>query len=193
MKSRAAFDARVLWLDRWRAGVVLEIVFILAPLAFHALYGVVLAFDKTDDADEYPYAKSRFRLLLRASGLASLTFIAWHLWELPIARMLGRVPVDGLFDLAAMHLSTTMRGAPWRAIGYFLGLFATIFHFAYGLISFSHSRAPDDARALRRVTFRATAFAALLFVLGSATILSLATGWPKAQEPPMPPAAKCPP
>ena len=127
MKSRAAFDARVTWLDRSRVGTVLEIVFILAPLAFHALYGVVLAFDKTESDAEYPYPKNRFRLLLRASGIASLVFIAWHLWELPIARIVGRVPVAGLFDLAAAHLSTTVRGIPWRAIGYFSGLFATIF------------------------------------------------------------------
>lgn len=193
MKSRAAFDARVLWLDRSRAGLAFEIVFILAPLAFHALYGVVLAFDKTEKEDAYPYPDHRFRLLLRASGIAALVFIAWHMWELPIARMLGRIPVDGLFDIASMHLSTTVRGVPWRAIGYFLGLFATLFHFAYGLISFSFSRKPNDAMALRRSTFRAGAFAALLFLLGGATILSLATGWPKAHEPPMPPAAKCPP
>lgn len=193
MKSRATFDARVLWLDRWRAGLAFEILFILAPLAFHAFYGIVLAFDKTERDAEYPYPERRFRLLLRASGLASLAFIAWHLWEVPIARIAGRVPVDGVFDLVAMHLSATIRGIPWRAIGYFLGLFATIFHFAYGLISFSFARSPDDAIWLRRVTFRVTAFSALLFVLGGATILSLATGWPKAHEAPIPPAAQCPP
>ncbi|MGH7286056.1 MAG: hypothetical protein ACRELY_31430 [Polyangiaceae bacterium] len=193
MKSRDAFDARVLWLDRWRAGLAFEIVFILAPLAFHALYGVVLAFDKTEKEDAYPYPQNRFRFLLRASGIASLAFIAWHMWELPIARMLGRVPVHGLFDLASMHLSSTLRGVPWRAIGYFLGLFVTIFHFAYGLVSFSFSRRPDDAIALRRTTFRVAAFASLLFLVGGATILSLATGWPKAHEAPIPAAAKCPP
>ena len=83
IRGRAIFDARVIWLDHVRFGTLLEILFIGLPLAFHALYGVVLAFDKKRNPDDYPYRHQHFALLLRASGLLSLLFIAWHIWELP--------------------------------------------------------------------------------------------------------------
>ncbi|HEX7663591.1 MAG TPA: hypothetical protein VF407_03730 [Polyangiaceae bacterium] len=194
MKSRAAFDSRVLWLDRTKIGLVFEIVLIWIPFAFHALYGVVLAFDRSEKDVDSPYPGRRFGPILRVSGLASLLFIGWHSWGAPLARLFGKVPVDGLLDLVTMQASSTTRGVPWHAIGYFLGLFVTVLHFGYGLVSFVHRRriAKDD-QALRRWTFRITAFSAVLLIAGWATTLSLATGWPKAAEPAAVSSAACPP
>lgn len=200
------FEARVTWLDGRSIGGALEFLFVWLPLAFHALYGVVLAFERTGGSGKgrgrgggrgdgsgggSPYPGTRFRLLLRVSGLASLLFIAWHSWELPIARIAGRVLPEDLYDLAASSLSSTMRGVPWHAVGYFCGLFATVFHFTYGCISFAWSRGATDAQSLRRWTFRFAALGTILFLAGGVTILSLATGWPRAAEP-TPPAAPCP-
>ena len=193
IRGRAAFDARVIWLDGVRFGTLLEIVFIGLPLAFHALYGFVLAFDKKQDPDRYPYKDRHFAFLLRATGLLSLVFMAWHLWELPLQRLLTKIPASDLFDLLVMHLSTTTRGVPWRAIGYFLGLFVTVAHFSYGMISFSYGeRNIREALPLRRSTFRFVALGGILFLVGAATILSLATGWPGfAPKSPVPQVA-CP-
>jgi amino acid permease len=92
-----------------------------------------------------------------------------------------------------MHLSTTTRGVPWRAIGYFLGLFVTLAHFTYGMISFSYSeRNIREAQPLRRMAFRFVALGGILFLVGAITILSLATGWPAfAPKSPVPVVA-CP-
>lgn len=194
MKSRAAFDSRVLWLDHTKIGLAFELLFIWLPLAFHALYGVVLAFDRTEKDVESPYPGTRFRAILRVSGLLSLLFIGWHSWEAPLARLFGHVPVDGMLDLVTAHLSTTVRGVPWRAIGYFLGLFVTILHFGYGLVSFVNRRGlADSDRSLRRWTFRIGALSLIALLVGWATTLSLATGWPKAAEPVPPSTTVCPP
>ncbi|MEO7108838.1 MAG: hypothetical protein ABI183_00255 [Polyangiaceae bacterium] len=193
IRGRVVFDARVIWLDHLRVGTLFEIVFILVPLLFHAGYGVVLAFEKKDDPDRYPYADRHFRFLLRASGLLSLVFIAWHVWELPLQRLLAKIPAADLFDLLSLHLATTVSGVPWRAIGYFLGLFLTVFHFSYGMVSFVYSeRQVRDPQQLRRWAFRFGALGAILFVIGGATILSLASGWPSGGAPPVLPPVVCP-
>ncbi|MEO8800594.1 MAG: hypothetical protein ABI551_22075, partial [Polyangiaceae bacterium] len=183
MKSRSAFDSRVLWLDRTKIGLVFELLFIWLPLAFHALYGIALAFDRAETDVDSPYPGTRFRPILRVSGLLSLLFIGWHSWEAPLARLFGRVPVDGMLDLVTAHLSTTVRGVPWHAIGYFIGLFVTILHFGFGLVSFVHRRQLADSElSLRRWTFRIGALSLIALLVGWATTLSLATGWPKATE-----------
>ena len=193
IRGRAAFDARVIWLDQIRFGTVLEILFISLPLAFHALYGVVLAFDKKENPERYPYKNRHFAFLLRASGVASLGFIAWHIWELPAQRLLTRIPSSDFFDLLTLHLSTTMSGVPLRAIGYFLGLSVTLAHFTYGMISFSFSeRNIREAQRLRRSTFRFVALGGILFLVGGATILSLATGWPAFRPTSPVPVVACP-
>jgi succinate dehydrogenase / fumarate reductase cytochrome b subunit len=193
IRGRAIFDARVIWLDHVRFGTLFEILFIGLPLAFHALYGVVLAFDKKRNPENYPYREQHFALLLRASGLLSLLFIAWHVWELPLQRLLTKIPASDLFDLLAMHLSSTSRAVPSRAIGYFLGLSVTILHFTYGMISFTYGeRNIREPQPLRRSTFRYAAFGILLFLTGGATILSLATGWPTYAPPSPVPQVACP-
>jgi succinate dehydrogenase / fumarate reductase cytochrome b subunit len=193
IRGRAAFDARVIWLDRVRFGTLLEILFIGLPLAFHALYGVVLAFDKKQNPEDYPYRDQHFALLLRVSGLLSLLFIAWHQWELPLQRLLSKIPPSDLYDVLAMHLSTTSRAVPWRAIGYFLGLSVTLVHFTYGMISFSfNERNIREPQPLRRSTFRYVALGGILFLIGGATILSLATGWPSYQAQSPVPHVACP-
>jgi succinate dehydrogenase / fumarate reductase cytochrome b subunit len=193
IRGRAAFDARVIWLDHVRFGTLLEILFIGLPLAFHALYGVVLAFDKNQNPDDVPYRHQHFSLLLRASGLLSLVFIAWHLWELPAQRLLAKIPASDLYDLLALHLSTTTRAVPYRAIGYFLGLSVTILHFTYGMISFAfNERNIREPQPLRRSTFRHAAFGGILFLIGGATILSLATGWPNYAPASAAPQIACP-
>jgi succinate dehydrogenase / fumarate reductase cytochrome b subunit len=193
IRGRAAFDARVIWLDGVRFGSVLEILFIGLPLAFHAVYGVVLAFDKKQNPDLYPYKDQRFAFLLRATGVLSLLFIAWHVWELPLQRLLTKIPASDLYDLLVMHLSTTTRGVPWRAIGYFLGLFVTLAHFTYGMISFSfNERNIREELPLRRSMFRWVALGGILFLVGSATILSMATGWPAFAPKSPVPQVSCP-
>ena len=193
IRGRAVFDARVTWLDGLRFGTAIEILLIGLPLLFHALYGVVLAFDKKQNPDDYPYRHQHFALLLRASGVLSLLFIAWHVWELPAQRLLSKIPASDLFDLVTLHLSTTSRAVPWRAIGYFLGLFVTLAHFTYGMISFTfNERNIRDAQPLRRSTFRFVALGAVLFLVGGATILSMATGWPSYAPPSPLPQVACP-
>jgi succinate dehydrogenase / fumarate reductase cytochrome b subunit len=193
IRGRAAFDARVIWLDDVRFGTLLEILFIGAPLLFHALYGVFLAFDKKENPERYPYRHQHFALLLRVSGLLSLLFIAWHLWELPAQRLLAKIPASDLFDLVALHLSTTSRAVPWRAIGYFLGLSVTLVHFTYGMISFSfNERNIREPQPLRRSTFRFVALGGILFLIGGATILSLAAGWPSYAPPSVVSKVACP-
>jgi hypothetical protein len=92
-----------------------------------------------------------------------------------------------------MHLSTTSSGVPWRAIGYFLGLFVTIAHFTYGMISFSFSeRNIREELPLRRSAFRFIALGGILFLVGGVTILSFATGWPAFAPKSPVPAVSCP-
>ena len=70
---------------------VVEIVFVLLPLAFHALYGIVLGFEGRPNTNKYPYTRNWMYAAQRITGLLALAFIVWHVSELWLPRMTGEM------------------------------------------------------------------------------------------------------
>jgi len=141
---------------------VFEVLFVLAPLAFHAGYGVVLAREPGD-------ATARRQ---RISGLVVLVFVLLHLGELRLARTFAGLDPAALETVRASHLSRTWGGLPLVALGYIGGLFAACFHFANG----SRTAAIRLGWPERAVFRAAAAVASVLFVLGTASVVAAATG-----------------
>jgi succinate dehydrogenase/fumarate reductase cytochrome b subunit (b558 family) len=176
---------------------LIEVFGIFLPLAFHAIYGVAIAFTGRSNAGRYPYARNWFYIAQRVTGIVALAFIAFHLWEYRIQKWLFGMPPEAFYGTLSERLSSTRAGVPWVAFGYTVGLAASVFHFANGLWGFSVSWGiAITQRAQRRVGLMCAAFGVALFLTGFETVLHFATGaavlLPNAEEPRAAPESPCP-
>jgi succinate dehydrogenase/fumarate reductase cytochrome b subunit (b558 family) len=170
--ERAASAVRSLPL--WGA---VELVGIVLPLAFHAIVGLRLAFRTPPEVARDRYETDWRFSAQRASGVVTLLFIAFHLWEFWAQKLLRRVAPDAFYPLLAAHLSSTWAGLPVRAALYLVGIAAVSFHFANGLLGlarlFGLLSSPGRRRGLR---FGAGALGFAIFLLGASTTIYFATG-----------------
>lgn len=106
----------------------LEIFIIFIPLLYHAVYGLYIAFTAKNNAVSYSYFRNWMFVFQRISGVVTLIFLAWHVWQTRIQAALGQ-KVD--YDMMADILSN-----PAMFAFYLAGVISTIFHFANGLWTF---------------------------------------------------------
>jgi len=108
--------------------LVLETLVIYLPLLYHAIYGLYIAFTADNNPGRYSYFRNWMFTLQRVSGIITLIFVSWHVWETRIAAAFG---AEVNFNMVADILSN-----PFMVVFYFVGVISTIFHFANGLWSF---------------------------------------------------------
>lgn len=107
---------------------VLETVIIYLPILFHAIYGLYIAFTAKNNASQYGFFRNWMFLLQRVSGVITLIFITWHVWETRVAAAFGN---EVNFQMMQDILSS-----PFMFAFYAIGIISAIFHFANGLWSF---------------------------------------------------------
>lgn len=107
---------------------VLEIFVIFLPILFHAIYGLYIAFQANHNTSTYSYFRNWMFRLQRWTGVFTVIFIAWHVWETRIAAALG---AEVNFAMMANIVAN-----PYILAFYIVGIVATTFHFANGLWSF---------------------------------------------------------
>jgi succinate dehydrogenase / fumarate reductase cytochrome b subunit len=108
--------------------IVLEVFIIFLPLLFHAIYGLYIAFTAKNNTSRLGFFRNRMFLLQRVSGVITLVFIAWHVWETRIQAAFG---TEVNFQMMENILSN-----PFMFWFYTIGVISTIFHFSNGLWSF---------------------------------------------------------
>ncbi|GAB6554227.1 succinate dehydrogenase cytochrome B558 [Bacillus cereus] len=106
----------------------LEIFIIFLPILYHAVYGLYIAFTAKNNAVSYGYFRNWMFVFQRISGIVTLIFISWHVWETRIQAMLGK---EVNYDMMADILNN-----PAMFTFYLVGVVSTIFHFANGLWTF---------------------------------------------------------
>ncbi|KAA6455422.1 succinate dehydrogenase [Bacillus cereus] len=106
----------------------LEIFIIFLPILYHAIYGLYIAFTVKNNAVSYGYFRNWMFVFQRISGIVTLIFISWHVWETRIQAMLGK---EVNYDMMADILNN-----PAMFAFYLVGVVSTIFHFANGLWTF---------------------------------------------------------
>ncbi|UBM48942.1 succinate dehydrogenase cytochrome B558 [Bacillus tropicus] len=106
----------------------LEIFIIFLPILYHAIYGLYIAFTAKNNAVSYGYFRNWMFVFQRISGIVTLIFISWHVWETRIQEMLGK---EVNYDMMADILNN-----PAMFAFYLVGVVSTIFHFANGLWTF---------------------------------------------------------
>ncbi|MEH7332667.1 succinate dehydrogenase cytochrome b558 subunit [Neobacillus drentensis] len=107
---------------------VLETVIIYLPLLFHAIYGLYIAFTAKNNTSRFGFFRNWMFMLQRVTGVITLIFIAWHVWETRVAAAFGN---EVNFQMMQDILSS-----PFMFGFYIVGIISAIFHFANGLWSF---------------------------------------------------------
>ena len=153
----------------------IEIFGIFLPLAFHALYGVKLAFEAKPNVGAYGYGRNWMYVLQRITGLITLVFIVFHLKDFRIAKMLSTMTHQEFFPRLMDMLSTSR----WRALFYELGVTASVFHFANGLRTFLFAWGITiSPKSQRYAAWGSAALGATLWFLGTNTVLFFSSGGP---------------
>ncbi|MFJ8245722.1 succinate dehydrogenase cytochrome b558 subunit [Peribacillus asahii] len=111
--------------------VVVEWVVIYLPLIFHAVYGIYIAFTAKNNLGRFGFFRNWMFMLQRLTGIITLIFLVWHIWETRIQKALG---AEVNFDMMAEVFSN-----PFMIAFYLVGIISAIFHFANGLWSFAVS------------------------------------------------------
>lgn len=166
MLGREAYDRQVAALQGIPFLAVIEILFIALPLLYHAGFGIYLAFISQNNAFQYSYTRNWMFFFQRASGLVTLVFVLYHLWEFRLANLFFGTPVN--FETVQAQLQN-----PVIFAFYILGILATTFHFSNGvwtaLITWGVTpgqRGQKLASNVRYVLF------VLLFAIGLGTLIS---------------------
>ena len=109
----------------WR--VPIEFLFIFAPLAFHACYGLYIWWSGKQNATAHPWMANWMYVLQRWTGALALLFIGYHVWTV-------RFLSHGKTTYA--DVAQTMSD-PWFATIYVVGILAASFHLGNGLWNFA--------------------------------------------------------
>lgn len=109
--------------------IVLEFGLIYIPILFHGIYGVYIALVSEMNLGRYGWFRNWMFMLQRLTGIITLIFIGWHVWETRLANAIYGTEVN--FDMMASILSS-----PFMFWFYVIGVLSAVFHFANGLWSF---------------------------------------------------------
>lgn len=176
--GQRAFDRAVEDLQSIPYLWLIELVFVLVPLLYHAGYGLSLSFRGRPTVARYPTTRNWLHTLQRASGVLTLLFLGYHLWQFRLQTLLGRMAPPDFFQVLTGTLSTTVwSGIPLVALVYLLGVAAAVFHFSNGLVAFCSTWGVTTTRKGAKVASAvAGALGIVLFVLGANSVIYLATG-----------------
>ena len=171
LQSRDVYDAQLAAVNGLSILFVLELVLVFAPLAFHALYGLHLAF-RPDDGPR-TYASPRMFVLQRITGVLAFVFIAAHLFHLRAHTEIGAL---GYSTRLARDLSATAWGIPVAGLGYLVGIGVSVVHLVNGTGSYVFTRYRPSNEAKRRASVVLVVLGSLFFAVSALVVLQLATG-----------------
>lgn len=130
-KGAETFNGAVHLIEYTPVKLLVEWVVIYLPLIFHAVYGIYIAFTAKNNLGKYSYFRNWMFMLQRLTGIITLIFLVWHIWQTRVQAALGET-VD--YDMMADIFSN-----PFMIAFYIIGILSAIFHFANGLWSFAVS------------------------------------------------------
>jgi succinate dehydrogenase / fumarate reductase cytochrome b subunit len=109
------------------AGLVVEALLVLLPLAVHVALGAWIAWTDRRSTDAWPHPSVAMRAVQRATGFVALVFLAVHLSHTYVLELEG---MDGaaIYDVLRRDL-----GTPLYLGVYALGLACVCAHFAIGM------------------------------------------------------------
>ena len=145
--------------------IFLEIFVIYLPILYHAIYGLYIAFTAKNNVKRFGTFRNWMFVLQRITGVITLIFIAWHVWETRIAAAFG---AEVNFDMVADIVSN-----PAMLWFYIICIVGAVFHFANGLWSFFVSWGITvSPRSQQISTYVTLGFFVVLSIIGVRAILA---------------------
>lgn len=132
-----AFNNVVLSINSMPGLLFLEIFGIFLPLYFHAIYGIYVAMDSRHNVKEYAYSRNWAFFWQRITGLITLVFVTYHVWQFRFQKALGAydtgTAMPGLpdFNVVAKAFSHNLTIA-----FYIIGTVAAAYHLCNGIYTF---------------------------------------------------------
>lgn len=154
---------------------LVELVLIVIPLAYHAIYGIAIAWQDRKSPSVFP--TQSMAMLQRVTGVVAALFLALHIADTSYQKWFhGAAPITFGTMLEA-RLATTTGSIPWIALAYMIGIACTCFHFSAGVWSFSVSwKVARTDRARRRLLWTSAFAGVVLFGMAALPVVELATG-----------------
>lgn len=150
--------------------LLLEIFVIYLPILFHAILGVYIVFVTRNNTRRYGYIRNWLFYLQRFTGIVTLVFIVWHVWETRIQIGMGNVELN--YSLMENILTN-----PIMFWFYVIGVLSTTFHFANGLWSFLVTWGITQSPKSQKISTYATLILFLgISYLGIRTLITFAYG-----------------
>lgn len=130
-EGHEGFVEKVQWLNGLPLVFFLELFGIWLPILYHGIYGLYVAYTARNNPKRYGYFRNWMFTMQRVTGVITLLFIAWHVFETRVQVSLGNVTHEELG--VRMHDIVTQ---PWAFTLYVIGVVSASFHFANGMWSF---------------------------------------------------------
>jgi succinate dehydrogenase / fumarate reductase, cytochrome b subunit len=127
-KGPESFNKAAAFMEHLPFRYFLEIFVIFLPIIYHAVYGIYIAFTARNNTKNYGYFRNWMFYIQRVTGIVTLIFIVWHVWETRVAAQMGKE--------VNYNMMEEILGNPWMFAFYLVGVISTIFHFSNGLWSF---------------------------------------------------------
>jgi succinate dehydrogenase / fumarate reductase, cytochrome b subunit len=154
--------------------LILEWLFILLPILFHGLIGLIIITSGRMNSLRYPYLENWGYTLLRLSGIITFLFVIYHVFQMYGWFHFGWwkeyvLPYGGArFDpKEAAQTAVDVLKSPTIAAIYGVGIFAAVLHVASGLWTFGITWGVwTSIRAQRAARIPCIVFGLLLLVIG---------------------------
>ena len=184
----AKFNHEVMWIHSLPYLVFIEFGAIILPLAFHAIYGVVIAMQARHNVQAYGYSDNVRFTLQRVSGWIAALFIVVHLFHFRFAGMVGGTSYPDMLHDGATPYQAAYQGFAnaWMVlwmIFYSVGLVASVYHFANGMCTFCITWGITVGKQSRQaVSMAMTGLAIVLLIFGFKGLYGLSSDF-EANQP----------
>jgi succinate dehydrogenase / fumarate reductase, cytochrome b subunit len=140
MQGAEAFNEVVRSINAMPLVWAAEIFAIFLPLYFHALYGIYIATEAKHNVTNYGYGRNWAFYFQRISGIITLFFVTWHIWQFRIQKSLGAFgPHEGGTSMSGLPSFDVLQSAFRNnivAVAYIIGITAAAYHLCNGIYTF---------------------------------------------------------
>ena len=149
----------------------LEIFVIYLPILFHAILGVYIAlYIPTYNNKSYGFFRNWMYMLQRITGIITLIFIAWHVWQTRVQVALGNTEIN-------YQLMENILTQPFYFWFYIISIIAVVFHLANGLWGFCvHWGIAQSPRSQQILTYVTVVVFFVVSYIGIRTIIQFGIG-----------------
>lgn len=145
--------------------LALEIFVIYLPLIFHAVLGVYIAFTARHNVGKYSFGRNWAFFFQRITGIITLIFIVWHVWQTRVQVALGNAVVN-------VELMENILTQPFYFWFYIISIIAIVYHLANGLWGFAVSWGiAQSPKSQRIVTYLTVLVFVVVSYIGIRTVL----------------------